>query len=211
MHQWRRPTFSELRWRRSCQRIQDSWKLCRAAWNVVCLSHQCRHCWNAPPTASLCSHPLFGLRKRSASVDECQRGPIFFSLGGIQWHTSASYAIPCQMPFCYNAPLLLSVTRQQNLTNHCENSTSTAISLASVSNIMGQHNNIGGITFRTLFVRGYCDIFCRRATKQEPDKDFARLVRIGLKHNQITTFLRKRNYQALRSATFLAVIRIPLL
>jgi len=32
---------------------------------------------NAPPTASLCSHPLFGLHKHSASVDECQWVPLF--------------------------------------------------------------------------------------------------------------------------------------
>ena len=35
-------------------------------------SHCYHHCWNAPPTASLCSHPLFGLYKHSESVSECQ-------------------------------------------------------------------------------------------------------------------------------------------
>jgi hypothetical protein len=35
---------------------------------VACLSHRCRHCWNAPLTASLCWHPLFGLHKRTMSV-----------------------------------------------------------------------------------------------------------------------------------------------
>jgi hypothetical protein len=52
------------------------------------LSHYCCHCWNAPPTSSLCSHPLFGLCKHSASVDECQLVQ-FFLHGGIKWHISA--------------------------------------------------------------------------------------------------------------------------
>ena len=45
---------------------------------MACLSHGCCCCWNARSTASLCSHPLFGLQKHSASISECQRGAIFF-------------------------------------------------------------------------------------------------------------------------------------
>ena len=41
-----------------------------AAWNDACLSCHCCHCWNAPPTASLRSHPQFGLHKHLASVDK---------------------------------------------------------------------------------------------------------------------------------------------
>jgi hypothetical protein len=48
-----------------------------AARNVACPSLRCRYCWNAPPTASLCSHPLFGLRKRLASVVEFQWVQLF--------------------------------------------------------------------------------------------------------------------------------------
>ena len=47
-------------------------KICMAVWNVPCLSCCCCHCWNAPLITSLNSHPLFGLHKYSASVDECQ-------------------------------------------------------------------------------------------------------------------------------------------
>jgi hypothetical protein len=54
-----------------------SWQLCRAAWNVTCLSHHCCHCWNAPPTSALCSHPLFSFCKHSASIHECQQVQIF--------------------------------------------------------------------------------------------------------------------------------------
>ena len=38
----------------------------------------CCHCWNAPPTASLCLYPLVGLHKHSTRVDECQWVHFFF-------------------------------------------------------------------------------------------------------------------------------------
>ena len=74
----------------------------------------CCHCWNVPPTASLCSYPLFGLQKHSVRVDECQWVPFFLHRGS-QWHTFASYALLCQMPLCQTAPLLPSVAQQQNV------------------------------------------------------------------------------------------------
>ena len=85
---------------------------------------------NAPPTASPCLHSLFGLHKCPASLNECQR-LTFFLNGGIQCHSFASSALPCQtlfcQPFCF-ALLLPSVTRQQNGMEYWwEDSTSTAI------------------------------------------------------------------------------------
>ena len=101
-------------------------KICMAVWNVACLSHHCHHCWSAPPTTSLCSHPLFGLYKYSANVDECQWVP-FYLYGGIQWQTFASCALPCQMTFCQTAPLLPSVTQQWSIMEYwCKGTTSTA-------------------------------------------------------------------------------------
>ena len=48
---------------------------CHASAEVThCCSY---HCWNTPPTASLCSHPLFGLLKHSASISKCQWVPFF--------------------------------------------------------------------------------------------------------------------------------------
>ena len=73
----------------------------------------CCHCCDALPTTSLCSHPLFGLHKCSASTDECQR-VSFFLHRRIQLHTFASSAFQYQMSFCQTAPLLPSVTRQQH-------------------------------------------------------------------------------------------------
>jgi len=57
-------------------------------------------------------HPLFGLHKYSASVDERQWMPYFLHRG-IQFHTFAPYTLPRQMPFCQAAILLPSVTTQQ--------------------------------------------------------------------------------------------------
>ena len=71
--------------------------------------------WNTPPTASLCSHPLFGLCKHSESISEFKWVP-FFLCGGIQFHPFASAVLPCQAAFCQTAPLLLPVTQQQHLT-----------------------------------------------------------------------------------------------
>ena len=61
-----------------------------------------------------------------------------------EFHT---FAIPYQTPFCQTAPLLLSVTRQQNV-KKCwrEGSTSVAIPPPSASDTH-QHNKIGDITF----------------------------------------------------------------
>ena len=47
---------------------------------------------------------------------------------GVQWHTFSSYTLPYQMPFCQSAPLLPSVTWQQNVMGYWwEGSTSTAV------------------------------------------------------------------------------------
>jgi hypothetical protein len=90
-----------------------SWQLCRAARYVACISHHSRHCWNAAPITSLCSHPLFDLRKRSASADECQRVNFFpmeelndTPLLRTDFHVTQ---------FCQTVPLLLSIARQQNV------------------------------------------------------------------------------------------------
>ena len=58
------------------------------------------------------------------------------------------HALPCQTPFCQTAPLLPPVTWQQHVMGYWwEGSTSTAIAPTSASDIVGQHHQIGGITF----------------------------------------------------------------
>jgi len=46
------------------------WQLYMTIQNMACLSHHCHQCFNALPITSLCSHPLFGFQKCSASVSE---------------------------------------------------------------------------------------------------------------------------------------------
>ena len=85
------------------------------------------HCWNASPTTSLWSHPLFGLQKHSASISECQWVQLFLH-GEIQFYPFDSSAVACQKPVFQTAPLLPSVTQQQNVIEYWwEGSTSTAI------------------------------------------------------------------------------------
>jgi len=57
------------------------------------------------------------------------------------------------MSFCQIPPLLPSVTQQQNVMEYLwEGSISTAMPPTFASDIMGQHNKIGGIIFRAVLV-----------------------------------------------------------
>ena len=127
-------------WTKAC--IATLVEIYMAVWHVACLSFCCHHGWNAPLTALLCSHPLFGLHKCSASV------VAIFPYGGIQFHTFASSALPCLTPRYQTAPLLPSVMWQQNIMECLwKGSTSAAIPQKSASDIMVQHSKIGGIAF----------------------------------------------------------------
>jgi len=109
-------------------------------------------CHPSPRCANI--HCLVSVKVQLASMNVI--GCNFFPHGRIQLHTFASYALPCQTPFCQTAPLLSSVARQQNLTEYWrESSTSTAISPTSTSDIVGQHNKIGCITFVATLIL-YC-------------------------------------------------------
>ena len=59
-------------------------------------------------------------------------GYHFFPPWGIQWHTFASYALPCQTTFCQTAPLLPAVTQQQNIMEHWQEG---SISTANTTNV----------------------------------------------------------------------------
>ena len=76
-----------------------------------------------------------------------------FLHGGIELHTFASYALPCQTPCCQSAPLLPSVVQQQNVPEYREaGSASTAIPPTSASDVMDKNNKIGGMTFRAALI-----------------------------------------------------------
>ena len=129
-------------WTRTC--ILHSYLSALAVVTLSC------HCWNTPPTSPVHSHPTFGLHKCSASFSGCQQVP-FFPHRGIQWHTFASHALPCWMPFCWTAPLLPFVSQQQNVLEYWwEGSASPTTPPTFPSNVVGWHNEIGGIIFGTV-------------------------------------------------------------
>jgi len=120
---------------------------CVATQKVACLPCHCSRCWNAPPTASQRLYPLFGIQKHSPSISECQWLHFCSTWRNSVIHlclidTSTSDAI------CQTAPLLPSVTQQQNGTDYWwEGSTHAAIPPTSASDVVGQHNKIEGIAF----------------------------------------------------------------
>ena len=58
--------------------------------------------------------------------------------------------MPCQTSFCQTAPLLPSVTQQQDVREYWwEDSTSTAIPPTATSDIVDQHSKVGVITSGT--------------------------------------------------------------
>ena len=128
-------------------------KTCTATWNMTCPSLHCSHHWNAPPTASLCSHPLFGLYKHSLINDECQRALFFPAWRNSVMHPASS-TLWCQTPICQAAPLLPPVTRQQHVRG-CwwEGSTYTAIPPTFNSDVMGHYHKIEVITFGAALVQ----------------------------------------------------------
>ena len=97
-------------------------------------------------------YPLFGLYTHSANIHERQLVSTI-PHGEVQWHTLASSALPCQRPFCQTSPLLPSATQQQHVLEYWwEGLTSAVTPPTSASDVMGQCNKTGGITYRAAFI-----------------------------------------------------------
>ena len=97
-----------------------------------------------PPTHCAYIHCLVSINVQQLfrNANKCH----FFPHGGIQWHTFASCTLPCQMSSCQSAPLLPSVTQQQNVREYWQDG--SASTGTSTSDVVGWHNKKGGITFR---------------------------------------------------------------
>ena len=93
-----------ISWCDSCAWPSGTWRVLHVAVAAAETRHPPPHCAN-----------IYCLV--SASVGECH-WVQFFPRGGIQLHTFASYALPCQTPFCHTAPLLSSVAWQPNITEY---------------------------------------------------------------------------------------------
>ena len=72
--------------------------ICMVVQNVPCHSCCSYLCWNLPPTASLCWHPLFGLHQRLASINGFQQVEAFSSTPLLHMH----FYIRCH---CVRQPL----------------------------------------------------------------------------------------------------------
>ena len=73
----------------------------------------------AVATAETTTHPLTALTStvwfpKTFSKSQWKSIGAIISHGGIQWHTFASYALPCQVPFHHAASPLPSVAQQQH-------------------------------------------------------------------------------------------------
>lgn len=110
--------------------------ICMTVRNVACLSCCYRHCCNAPFSASVCSHPPFGVHKCSANVCEWQ---FFFSCMEEFPCAPLPHRHLCVRHLCHTAPLLPSVAGQQCVVRYWrEGSTPTAVPPTSSSDIVGQ-------------------------------------------------------------------------
>ena len=92
---------------------------------------------------SLCSHPLFGLLKCSADVDECHWVLFFFTWRNLMTHLCFVHTSMS------DANTASEVTWQQSVIEYWwEGPTSTSIPPTSASDVVGQYNKIGSCTFR---------------------------------------------------------------
>ena len=115
------------------------------------LSH-CHHCWNAPSNTSLCSHPLFGLHKHSSSIKECQWMPFFFNMEKFS-DTPLLHLQSCVRHHFIRLPLCCYMLHGNKMSWNIGEKVQPLLPYAirkrtSASDIVGQYNKIGGITFR---------------------------------------------------------------
>ena len=108
----------------------------------------CHHCWNGPLTASLYSHPLFGLHKCWASIDKCEWMQFFFSV----WrnlmthlcfiHTSMSDAI---LSDCPSAVISHTVTQCKRTLAGRFNLCCHTTNICLASDVMDHNNKMGAL------------------------------------------------------------------
>jgi len=108
-------------------------------WFVFCVTTAKTH---HPPPHCANTHWFISINIQQVSINDC--GCHFFLNEGIQQHTFGSYTLPS---FCQTAPLLPSVTQQQNVMEYWQvGSNSTATPPTSASDAVDTHNKMRGIT-----------------------------------------------------------------
>ena len=111
-----------------------------AALKNICTSRgdHYRHGLNAPPMPPCANiHWLVFINFQQASMNVTRN--VYFPHGG--GLTFILYPLPHQTPLCQTAPVLPSVTQQQNVTGHWwEGSAPTATPPTATSDVVGQHH-----------------------------------------------------------------------
>ena len=92
------------------------------------------------------------IHQRSASTDGRQCAPPF-SHRWIQWHTPASHT-PLHQILCLTAAICRTATNFNGILEGTLNFY-TAIPPPCTYDMVGQHNKIGGVTFRASFINSY--------------------------------------------------------
>ena len=132
-------------WCDSCAWLSSTWFAFHITVTTVETHHPPSHCAHIYCLLSRSVHQM------SMNVSGCHFIHTEESNDSPLLHTHFHDRHQCVRHHC--APVLPSVTRQQNGTEYWwEGSTSTAISPASTSDIMGQHNKMGGIIFRAALI-----------------------------------------------------------
>jgi hypothetical protein len=148
------PTFSPMQSSLVVIHWFTSWSWCssfheltglQVHWNMTCVSHHCCHFWNTPPPPQYAHiHRLVSINflQVSTNVNGCN----FFLME--EFNITPLLRIHLYVTRQFARLLLCCYLLQGNETNYLwEGSTSIAIPPASVSNVMGQHYQVGDITF----------------------------------------------------------------
>ena len=131
-------------------------KSLRAVLIKICTSRgdhcHCHCCRNAPPTPQ-CAHIHCSISINVQQVSMNVSGMSFFCMEELNTTPLLHPHFHVSDAFCQTAPLLPSVTRQQNVMGYrWEGSTSIATPPTSASDVVGQHHKIGGIPFGAALV-----------------------------------------------------------
>ena len=124
-------------WCDSCAGLSRMWLIFRITVTNVETHHPLSRC------AHIHCLVCINIQQTSMNVNGCH----FFSA----WRNSVTHlrfilTLPCQTQLCQSASLLPYIAQQQTAADLWEGLTSTDIQ-PSTSDIMSQHNKIGGITF----------------------------------------------------------------
>ena len=111
----------------------------------------CCHCWNTPPTTSLCSHPLFGLpsvfnKCKWMSVSAITTDFLHAETRFYFICTSTLGAVLSDCPSAAICHICHTATKWNRILAGRFNLYCSTTDIA--SDVMGQLNEIGGITFR---------------------------------------------------------------